>query len=111
MIPTKVLRDVGFQINGQEKFKKMGQDREFSDVTLTREDRIRFQAHKVVLAATSTFFREYFYRQKGDNFVCMGINSIFLASILDMVYFGEARIQKVNCSSFLRYLQDCKVLE
>ena len=111
MIPTKVLRDVGFQKNVQEKFKIMGQDRGFSDVTLTSEDGTRFQAHKVALAATSTFFREYFHRQKGDNFVCMGINSIFLASMLDMVYFGEARIEKVNCSSFLRFLQDCKVLE
>ena len=98
MIPTKVLQDVGFQKKLQEKFKIMGQDREFSDVTLTSKDGVRF------LAATSTYFREYFHRQKG-------INSIFLASMLDMVYFGEARVRKVNCSSFFRFLQDCKVVE
>ena len=31
--------------------------------------------------------------------------------MLDMVYFGEARVRKVNCSSFFRFLQDCKVVE
>ena len=111
MSSGKELRDAGFQNNVREKLKMMGQDREFSDVTLTSEDGISFQSHKVVLAATSTFFREYFHRQKGDHFICMGVNSTFLASMLDIVYFGEARMEEENCNSFIKYLQDCKVLK
>ena len=110
MISRKVLWDVGFQNNVREKLKMISQDREFSDVTLT-SDGISFQSHKVVLAATNTFFIEYFHRQKGDHFICMGVSSSFLASMLDIVYFGEARMEEENCKSFIKYLQDCRVLE
>ena len=85
----------------------MGQSREISYVTLTSEDGISFLAHKVVLAATSTFFREYFHRHKEDHCVCMGVNSLFLASMLNIVYFGEARMEEQNCNSFIRFFQDC----
>ena len=102
MISRKVLWDVGYQNNVRGKFKIMGQDREFLDVTLTSKDGTSFQSHKVVLAATSTFFREYFNRQKGHNFICMGVNSTFLASMLDIVYFGEARMEGENCKTFIK---------
>ena len=64
----------------------MGEDKTFSDVTLTSEDNIMFQAQKVVLAAT--FFRDFFSRNEGANYV-LRVNSKFLASMLDIVYFGE----------------------
>ena len=66
----------------------MGEDKKFSDVTLTSEDNIMFQAQKVLLAATSTFFRDFFNRNEGANYV-LRVNSKFLASMLDIVYFGE----------------------
>ena len=72
MSSGKELRDAGFQNNVREKLKMMGKSREFSDVTLTSEDGISFLAHKVVLAATSTFFREYFRRHKEDHFFLYG---------------------------------------
>ena len=88
----------------------MGNAKEFSDVTLTSEENISFQAHKVILASTSTFFRNNFNRNEGANYV-IGVNSKFLATMLDIIYFGETKVEEESCTSFTRFLQDCKVLE
>ena len=88
----------------------MGSSKEFLDVTLTSEDNISFQAHKVILAATSIFFRDNFNRNEGANYV-IGVNSRFMASMLDIIYFGETKIEAESCTTFIRFLQDCKMLE
>ena len=83
---------------------------DFSDVTLTSEDNISFPAHKVILATTSTFFRDNFNRNKGANYV-IGVRSWFLASTLDIIYFGETKIEAKSCTTFIRFLEDCKLQE
>ena len=88
----KIIKDIDFQKNAREKLKIMGSSKEFLDVTLTSEDNISFQAHKVILAATSIVFRDNFNRNEGANYV-IGVNSRFLASMLDIIYFGETKIE------------------
>ena len=82
----QIIEDIDFQKHAREKLKIMGSLKKFSDVTHTSQDNISFQTHKVILAATSTFFRDNFTRNEGANYV-IGVNSRFLASMLDIIHF------------------------
>ena len=79
--------------------------KEFSDVTLISEDQIMFQAHKVVLAATSPFFRKIFNTIYHPVITLMGVNSQLLASMLAVVYYGETQVNKDECMRLLTYYQ------
>ena len=49
-----------FQENVNTAFGSLRVDKDFSDVTLACEDGQQFEAHKVILAASSPFFQNLF---------------------------------------------------
>ena len=84
---------------------------EFSDVTLAFEDGPQLEAHKVILAACTPFFREILKRSKdGHPIVYMrGVRSEDMVAIVDFLYCGEANISQQNLESFLRLADDLKI--
>ena len=106
----RIIKAIDFQNTARKKLRIMGDTKEFSDVTLTSADNMQFHAHKVILAAISPFFRDYFNMNVGSHSV-IGVNSKFLSSMLDIVYCGETKIEAENSTRFIGFLQDCRVLE
>ena len=53
-----------FQQNVNSAFGSLRDDADFTDVTLACEDGKEIEAHKVVLAASSPFFKGLFKRSK-----------------------------------------------
>ena len=100
-----------FQKNATETLKQMRNVKEFSDVTLISEDQIMFQAHKVVLASTSPFFRKLINSSNHPVIGLRGVNSQFLASMLEVIYDGETKVNKDDVSSFIRFLEYYQVYE
>ena len=53
-----------FQENVNAAFGSLREDNDFSDVTLACEDGQQIEAHKVILAASSPFFRDLLKRSE-----------------------------------------------
>ena len=105
------LRGVDFQENVNTAFRDLREDSEFTDVTLACEDGYQVEAHKVILAASSAFFRNLLIRNKHSNqlIYMRGMESNDLLSILDYLYFGEAYIHQQNLNSFLTIAEELKL--
>ena len=76
---------------------------DFADVTLACEDGHQVEAHQVILAASSPFFRNLLKRKKHAHplIFMRGVKYEDLLGIVDFLYYGEANISQENLESFL----------
>ena len=100
-----------FQENVKTAFVSLREDKDFSDVTLACEDGQQFEAHKVILAASSPFFQNLLKRNRHDHplIYMRGVKSEDLSVIIDFLYCGEANVHQENLESFLAIAEDLKL--
>ena len=86
---------------------------DFTDVTLVCNDRELTQvtAHKIILAAGSTFFESLLRRvsQSCPLIFLRGVETVELETILSFLYTGEASVQKARLEKFLAVANDLGV--
>ena len=94
--------------SGSGRFKE---ENDFADVTLACEDGNQFEAHKVILAASSPFFENLLKRKKHPHpLVYMrGVSSVDLEAVINFLYFGEANISQENLETFLAIAQELQL--
>ena len=89
--------------NWNNSLYKLRNDKEFSDVTLISEDKVKFSAHKVLLSSCSGMFK--FILEGHTNAIPLlylgGVSSKNLEFILDYIYYGEIKIFQEQLDSFL----------
>ena len=92
-------------------FANLRGSHDFSDVTLACEDGQQFEAHKVILAASSPFFQTLLERNKHTHplIYMRGLKSENLNAILDFLYCGEANVFQQNLDSFLAIAEELKL--
>ena len=92
-----------FQQNVKFAFGNLREDKYFTDVTLACADGQQFEAHKVILAASSPFFQKLLERNKHPHplIYMRGLKSEDLLAIVDFLYCGEANVYQQNLDSFL----------
>ena len=100
-----------FQGNVNMAFGNLREDNEFADVTLACEDGQQIEAHKVILAASCSFFKSLLQRNKHPHplIYLRGIKSKDLVAILDFLYSGEANVDKENLDSFLAIAEELEL--
>ena len=100
-----------FQENVNTAFANLRGNHDFSDVTLACEDGQQFEAHKVILAASSPFFQKLLERNKHTHplIYMRGLKSQDLNAILDFLYCGEANVFQENLDSFLAIAEELKL--
>merc|ERR1719341_524392 len=100
-----------FQENVNTTFGNLRGNNDFSDVTLACEDGQEFEAHKVILAASSPFFQRLLERKKHPHplIYMRGLKSEDLSAILDFLYCGEANVFQENLDSFLAIAEELKL--
>ena len=105
------LRWNDFQENVNTAFSDLRKDSDFTDVTLACDDGHQVEAHKVILAASSPFFKNMLKRNKHTHpLICMrGMKSEDLLAIVDFLYFGEANIFQEHLDSFLNIAQELQL--
>ena len=83
-------------------FNNLKEAGELFDVTLACEDET-FEAHKVILSASSPFFRKVLSRIKQNHpyIYLKGILHRDLVKILDFIYTGEVTVATEDVSRFL----------
>ena len=100
-----------FQSSVSHSFSKLRAESHFNDVTLVSEDRIQIAAHKVVLSASSSFFKQILIDNPHANPLLYlgGIPSTYLTLILDYIYQGEVQIYQEHLDGFLEMAQRLKI--
>ena len=84
-------------------FKILRDEKDFFDVTLVTDDEISIEAHKVVLSASSPFFKNILRKsQKSHPLVYLsGVHSRDLQFVMDYVYQGQIQIYQDYLDSFM----------
>ena len=100
-----------FKQNISASFGDLREDKDFTDITLVCEDGQQVEAHKVVLASSSPFFKELLRKNRHPHpLVYMrALKSEDLIAIMDFLYFGEANIFQENLDSFLALAEELKL--
>ena len=100
-----------FQETILSSFKDLRQDKNFTDVTLAREDGQQVEAHKIVLTSLSPFFKSILSRNKHQRpiFYMRGVKSEQLLAMLDFLYCGEANVYHELLDSFLAIADELKL--
>ena len=92
-----------FKENISSAFGRLRDDKELTDVTLAYEDGEHFEAHKVIMAASSPFFEQILQKSKHPHplIYLRGYQSKIFAYLLDFLYSGEAKICEEELDIFL----------
>ena len=100
-----------FQNNVSQSFGVLRSEKEFFDVTLVSEDETQFEAHKLVLAACSPFFKKILIKNKSSHplLYLNGLHSSILKSVLDYIYLGEASVEQDSLERFLTASQKLRL--
>ena len=77
-----------FQDNVNFAFETLRKDSDFTDVTLAYEDGQQLEVHKVILAASSPFYRNIFKRNKHAHplIFMRNVKFVDLEAIIDFLY-------------------------
>ena len=96
-----------FKQNISSSFGALRGDVDFTDVTLVCEDGQQIEAHKVILATSSPFFKELLRKNKHPHplVYLRGLKGDDLVAIIDFLYFGEANVFQENLDSFLAFAE------
>jgi uncharacterized C2H2 Zn-finger protein len=104
MVDQFCLKWNNYQLSLTSAFKHLLEEEDFVDVTLSAEGQ-NLKAHKVVLSACSSYFRDLL---KGISLwqhpvlVLRDVPFLELQSILEFVYLGEVNVEQDRLQSFLK---------
>jgi len=104
------LRWNDFESNISSAFRELREDKDFFDITLACDDE-QIQAHKVILSACSSFFRNVLRRNSHQHplLYLKGVKFTDLQSVLNFMYHGEVNVAQEELNSFLAVAEDLKV--
>ena len=94
-----------------KSFNNLREEKDFFDVTLVSEDQVQFDSHKVVLSASSQFFKKIL-RLNTHNHPLLylhGVHSTSLQFILDYVYQGEVKVFQEQINQFFNVASNLKI--
>ena len=77
-----------FNANVNKAFGNLREDNDFADVTLASEDGHQVEAHKVILAASSPFFKDMLVKKKHNHplIYMRGVKMDTLIAMVDFLY-------------------------
>ena len=84
---------------------------DFCDVTLVGEDHTSIEAHKVTLAASSSFFHVILKKIHHPHPLTYlkGIKAFHLSNVMDFMYHGEVSISEEYLNEFLLVAEDLQL--
>ena len=93
------LRWTDFATTVTSSFEVLRKEEDLFDMTLISDDEIQIPSHKLVLSASSTFFKSILKRSSSNHpFLFLGkVNSRILHSVLEYIYIiDRSRSTKTN---------------
>ena len=108
---TFCLKWDDFLLNTTSSFKDLRVEQEFTDVTLALGGNMTVEAHKVVLASGSQFFKTLLTQNKHPHplIYMRNINERDLIAVVDFLYHGEVNILQENLDNFLNLAEELQL--
>jgi hypothetical protein len=105
------LKWADFQSVVSQSFSVLRQEADFCDVTLVSDDHTQISAHKLVLSASSDFFKSVSKRNPHSHplIYLSGVDSTILGFVLDYIYQGEVKLTHHDLDPFLDVAQKLKI--
>ena len=100
-----------FQSVVSQSFSALREESDFYDVTLVSDDLTQISAHKLVLSASSQFFKSILKKNPHSHPLLYlgGVDSTSLGFVLDYIYQGEVQIYQNELDNFLEVAQKLKI--
>ena len=100
-----------YQSNIVKCFKSLRSEDSLFDVTLVSDDQTQIAAHKLVLSASSEYFKNIFKKNKHSHpLLCLsGIRTQDVKNILDFIYNGEVQLLQDDLYQFMEVAQRFKL--
>ena len=100
-----------FQSNISESFKELRDDPDFCDVTLVSEGKQQINAHKIILASSSSLFGDMLRSNKHNHplIYMRGVQFKNLKAVLDFIYHGVANIYQEDLDGFLALAEELQL--
>merc|ERR1712025_382062 len=100
-----------FQTNVSSSFSKLRSEKDFFDVTLVSDDEVHISSHKLVLYASSDFFKNILRKSDHANplIFLSGVKSKELNFVMDYIYNGEVQLFQSDLDSFLDIAQKLQI--
>ena len=100
-----------FQCNASSSFSLLRNEDYLHDVTIVTDDNEQTAAHKLVLSASSEYFKNIFKKNKHSHpLLCLeGVNSSDIRNVMDYIYNGELQIFQEDLDRFLNVAQRLKI--
>ena len=91
-------------------FKELWLDTDLSDVTLATEDNDQLTAHKVILAASSPFFKRLLGKNQNPQplLFLMGVKMVQLRQLLSYIYLGKCDLTQEQLPAFMGVRTKCQ---
>ena len=93
----------GFEENATHSFKELLLDKDFLDVTLASSDNNQIKAHKLILSASSTIFKDILSKNSHQHplIFMKGVNFDHLNSLVKFIYLGQVEVCQDKLDNFL----------
>ena len=100
-----------FESNFFDSLRDVRFTEDLSDVTLVSDDETFVKAHKLVLSASSVFFKKIFMMEAKNIPVLYirGLSEKDLKNVVDFVYNGEVQVEQKELSKFIEVANDLKL--
>ena len=100
-----------FKSNVSNSFSLLRNEDYLHDVTIVTDDNEQTAAHKLVLSASSEYFKNIFKKNKHSHpLLCLeGVNSKDIRNVMDYIYNGELQIFQEYLDRFLNVAQRLKI--
>ena len=98
----------------RDLLKEMSSNDSFSDVTLVTDDKKQIKAHRNILSACSSVFKEILQINTNNSHSVIylrGVQHSEMASILQFIYLGEAKFYEERKNEFLQVSKDLEIKE
>ena len=92
-----------FWASVSQTFSSRRKEKELCDVTLVSDDEVQVPAHKLILSASSSFFKSIFKNNTHPHTLIYlsGVDSTNLEFLLDYIYQGEVQIFQEQLDAFI----------
>ena len=100
-----------FDVSAPTALKELWNDHNFTDVTLATVDNKQTKSHKVILSASSPFFKNILLQNPHQSplLYLKGIKYQHLQKILEFIYLGRCDVQKCDLEDFLETGKDLRI--
>ena len=100
-----------FQTNASQSFRALRKEGHFCDVTLVSDDEKHIAAHKLVLSASSDFFKNILQKENHPNplIYLTGIHSKHLFGVIEYIYEGEVQVYQNDIEDLLSIADKLKI--